>query len=66
MNKLDVVVFAEAHTAQLGNLNAKEFGLTINFPPNIQGYSTGYETDVPCFAHETSWLPFLMAYYSSM
>ena len=65
-NELDVAVFAEAHTAQLGNLDAKEFGLTINFPPNIQVYSARYEADVPCFVQETSWLSFLIAYYSSM
>lgn len=66
MDKLDVTVFAEAHTTQLGNLDAKEFGLTINFPPNIHVYSTCYEADVPCFVQETSWLSFLMACYGSM
>jgi len=66
MNKLDVVVFAEAHTAQLGNLDAKQFGLTINFPPNAQTYSARYETYVPCFVQETTWLTFLMTYYSAM
>jgi len=66
MNKLDLAVFTEAHTAQLGNLDAKQFGLTINFPPNIQVYSTRYETYVPCFVQETSWLSFLMVYYNSM
>jgi hypothetical protein len=28
MDKLDAVVFAEVHAAQLGNLDAKQFGLT--------------------------------------
>ena len=66
VNKLDVAVFTEAHTAKLGNLNAKQFGLTINFPPNSQKYSTSYETLVPCFVQETSWSSFLMAYYDAM
>lgn len=66
MNKLDVAVFAEAHTAKLGNLDARQFGLTINFPPNGQAYSTSYETYVPCFVQETSWFSFLMAYYEAM
>ena len=66
MGRLDAAVFAEAHTAQLGNLDAKQFGLTINFPPNAQAYSASYETYVPCFVQETSWQPFLTAYYSAM
>lgn len=66
LNKLDAAVFAEAHTAQLGNLDAKQFGLTINFPPNAQTYSSRYETYVPCFVKETTWLSFLIVYYSSM
>jgi len=66
MNELDAVVFAEAHSPRQGNLDTKQFGLTINFPPNINKYYASYETDVPCFIEETSWLPFLMTYYSSM
>jgi len=66
MNKLDLAVFAEAHNPQQGNLNAKEFGLTINFPPNRQAYNTHYEIDVPCFVQQTSWLSFLMTYYGAM
>ena len=66
VNKLDVAVFTEAHTAKLGSLNAKQFGLTVNFPPNGQKYSTSYETLVPCFVQETSWSSFLMAYYDAM
>lgn len=66
MSKLDTAVFAQAHTARLGNLDAKEFGLTVNFPPNAQAYSASYETYVPCFVTETTWQSFLMAYYSAM
>ena len=66
MGDLDVAVFAEAHTARLGNLDAKQFGLTINFPPNGRKYGTNYETLVPCFVQETSWSSFLMAYYDAM
>lgn len=66
MSKLDTAVFTEEHTAKLGNLDAKQFGLTINFPPNAKKYSARYETYVPCFAEETSWLSFLMTYYDAM
>ncbi|MGC8895917.1 MAG: clostripain-related cysteine peptidase [Candidatus Bathyarchaeia archaeon] len=66
MSKLDLVVFAEAHTAQIGNLDAKQFGLTVNFPPNIQTYNSNYEKYVPCFVQETLWQSFLMSYYAAI
>jgi len=66
MNKLKAAVFAEAHSAKWGNLDAKEFGLTVYFPPNAQKYRADYETSVPCFVAGTSWLSFLMAYYDVM
>jgi len=66
MGKLDLVVFAEAHTAQIGNLDAKQFGLTVNFPPNIQTYNSNYEKCVPCFVQETLWQSFLMSYYAAI
>ena len=66
MSKLDAAVFADAHTVKLGNLDAKQFGLTIYFPPNAQAYSTKYQTYIPCFVTETSWLSFLMTYNSAM
>ncbi|MEM3618545.1 MAG: hypothetical protein QXK47_05685 [Candidatus Bathyarchaeia archaeon] len=66
MGKLDVAVFAEAHTEQVGNLDAKQFGLTINFPPNIQAYNSNYEKYVPCFVQETLWWSFLMTYYGAI
>jgi hypothetical protein len=64
-SKLDAAVFAEAHNQKQGNLNSKQFGLTIYFPPNIQAYNPRYESYVPCFAQETLWLSFLMAYYNA-
>lgn len=66
IGKLDLVVFAEAHTQQVGNLDIKQFGLTINFPPNIQTYSSNYEKYVPCFVQETLWWLFLMTYYETI
>jgi len=66
MGELEFVVFAEAHTAQIGNLDTKQFGLTINFPPNIQTYSSNYENYVPCFVQETLWWSFLMTYYGAL
>jgi hypothetical protein len=65
MSKLDLAVFAEAHTAYVGNLDAKQFGLTINFPPNIQTYNSNYEKYVPCSVQETLWWSFLMTYYEA-
>lgn len=66
MNKVDAAVFAQAYLAKQGNMDAKEFGLSIYFPPNAQSYSISYETDVPYFVQATSWQPFLMAYYGAM
>ena len=66
LEKLDNAVFVEAHTAKKGNLDAKQFGLTVNFPPNAQKYRVNYADYVPCFVEETSWLSFLTAYYASM
>jgi hypothetical protein len=61
--ELNAVVFSEAHNQRQGNLNAKQFGLTIYFPPNVKAYNQMYETYVPCFAQETAWLSFLASYY---
>jgi len=66
MGKLDAAVFAEAHSEQVGNLDAKQFGLTINFPPNIQAYNSNYENYVPCFVQGTLWCSFLMTYYGTI
>lgn len=66
LEKLDNAVFVEAHTAKKGSLDAKQFGLTMNFPPNAQKYRVNYVDCVPCFVEETSWLSFLTAYYASM
>jgi hypothetical protein len=65
VNKLNDLVFAEAHTARIANLDAKQFGLTINFPPNAKAYSQNYETYVPCFVSETSWLSLMMTFYEA-
>lgn len=65
MNKLKNAVFAEGHNKQVANLDAKEFGLTINFPPNAKAYYSSYETYVQCFTSETSWLSFMMAFYQA-
>jgi|YelNatPaOPRAMG01_1025707.scaffolds.fasta_scaffold06004_14 hypothetical protein len=65
MEKMTAMVFAERHINPQGNLDAKQFGLTINFPPNIQTYSSGYETYVQCFVAETTWLNLLMTYYKA-
>jgi hypothetical protein len=66
MDKLKAAVFAEAHSTKVGNLDSKEFGLTIYFPPNIQKYSQSYADNVPNFVTDTTWVHFLMTYYSSM
>ena len=65
MERIAVMVFAEEHINPQGNLDAKQFGLTINFPPNLQAYSSGYETYVQCFVTETTWLNLLMTYYKA-
>jgi len=65
ISEFDLAVFAEGHTAKLASLDKKEFGLTINFPPNSKQYSIGYEVYVPCFIQETTWLSFLKAYYNA-
>jgi clostripain len=65
MEKIATMVFAEEHTGSQGNLDAKQFGLTINFPPNMQAYSSRYETYVQCFVTETTWLNLLMTYYKA-
>jgi clostripain len=65
MGNIATIVFAEEHTKPQGNLDAKQFGLTINFPPNLQAYSSKYETYVQCFATETTWLNLLMTYYKA-
>jgi len=54
ISEFDLAVFAERHTAKLANLDKKEFGLTINFPPNSKQYSISYEIYVPCFIQETT------------
>jgi hypothetical protein len=65
-NKIRVAVFTEAQNAKKGQLDNKEFGLTIYFPPNIKAYNTDYAiNEVPEFTAGTTWLPFLMVYYSS-
>jgi len=66
MTKLDIAVFSEEHTSNHGNLDIKQFGLTVNFPPNTQKYNVNYQTYVPCFVQETNWLSFLTAYYNAM
>ncbi|MEM0007549.1 MAG: clostripain-related cysteine peptidase [Candidatus Bathyarchaeia archaeon] len=65
MRKIAAVVFAENHINPQGNLDTKQFGLTINFPPNLQAYSSGYEIYVQCFVKETTWLNLLMTYYKA-
>ena len=65
MGKIAAMVFAEEHINPQGNLDAKQFGLTINFPPNMQAYSSRYETYVQCFVTETTWLNLLMTYYKA-
>lgn len=65
MKEIDAMVFAEDHINPQGNLDAKQFGLTINFPPNLQAYSSGYEMYVQCFVKETTWLNLLMTYYKA-
>lgn len=64
MSKLQLAVFAEDHPSKLASLDKKQFGLTIYFPPNSRQYDVGYESAVPCFAQETTWVSFLKAYYS--
>ncbi len=63
MEKIAAMVFAEEHINPQGKLDAKQFGLTINFPPNMQAYNSRYETYVQCFVTETTWLNLLMTYY---
>ena len=63
MKKIDCMVFAEDHIEPQGNLDEKQYGLTVNFPPNYQAYSIKYEEDVPCFVKETTWLNLLITYY---
>jgi hypothetical protein len=65
MENIAAIVFAEEHTKPQGNLDAKQFGLTINFPPNLQAYNSKYETYVQCFTTETTWLNLLMTYYKA-
>jgi hypothetical protein len=65
ISEFNLAVFAEGHTAKLANLDKKEFGLTINFPPNSKQYSISYEAYVPSFVQETAWLSFLKAYYDT-
>jgi hypothetical protein len=65
MENITAIVFAEEHTKPQGNLDTKQFGLTINFPPNLQAYSSKYETYVQCFTTETTWLNLLMTYYKA-
>ncbi len=64
MNCIDAMVFAEDHTKPQGNLDSKQYGLTINFPPNKQVYNANYEKYVQYFVQETTWLNLLMAFYS--
>jgi len=63
LSNIETALFAEGHTSKL---DGKEYGLTINFPPNPQAYNSRYETYVQCFTEETEWLTFLTAYYASM
>ncbi|MEM1540654.1 MAG: clostripain-related cysteine peptidase [Candidatus Bathyarchaeia archaeon] len=65
MKKIAATVFAEDHINPQGNLDEKQFGLTINFPPNLQTYSSRYETYVQCFVKETTWLNLLITYYKA-
>ena len=65
MENITAIVFAEEHIKPQGNLDTKQFGLTINFPPNAQAYSSKYETYVQCFTTETTWLNLLMTYYKA-
>jgi hypothetical protein len=64
MSNMGIMVFAEDHTNPQGNLDEKQYGLTVNFPPNKQAYSTKYETYVQCFIQETTWINLLMTYYA--
>lgn len=66
MKEIDTMVFAEEHAAPQGKLDEKQFGLTINFPPNMQAYNSKYESYVSCFVSETTWLQFLMTYYKAI
>jgi hypothetical protein len=64
MHCIDAMVFAEDHTKLQGDLDSKQYGLTVNFPPNKQAYNANYEKYVQCFVQETTWLNLLMAFYS--
>lgn len=64
-NNLTAMIFAQSYNPQQGNLDKKEFGLTINFPPNRQAYNPNYETNVPDFTQETAWLTFLNAFFQA-
>ncbi|MGB9741487.1 MAG: clostripain-related cysteine peptidase [Candidatus Bathyarchaeia archaeon] len=66
MGSIDKMVFCEDHISPQGNLDAKQYGLTINFPPNKEAYNPNYETYVQCFTTETTWLNFLMTYYKNI
>lgn len=66
MNNIDAMIFAEDHTKPQGNLDNKQYGLTINFPPNKQAYDANYEKYVPCFVQETTWLNLLMTFYKTL
>jgi len=59
---IDDMVFAENHTRPQGNLDEKQFGLTVYFPANRQTFIFKYPDYVPNFAVDTGWYNFLRAY----
>jgi len=62
LNNVETTVFSENHTSKL---NGMQYGLTINFPPNIKAYNSNYETYTRCFTEGSVWRSFLMTYYAS-
>lgn len=62
MNSIDEMVFAENHTRPQGNLDQKQYGLTVYFPPNRQTVSYRYFDYVSDFK-ETGWFDFLLSFY---
>lgn len=59
---IDEMIFAENHTRPQGNLDQKQYGLTVYFPPNKQSFIFKYVEYVPAFA-ETGWFDFLKTFY---
>jgi len=65
LSSVGTMVFYEDHISPQGNLDAKQYGLTINFPPNREAYNPNYETYVQSFTTETTWLNLLMTHYNN-